>query len=188
MDSADFDHLARSLVTRDAGGSPMDADRFDAFTRSLTAVAPSRRRLLTGVAGASLAALATALGFARAGAANPACVPVGEHCTEGGECCSSVCKRKRCRAHNVGRCTAAKEFCATGKSSCGGGNCWCFQTTGGANFCGVGGPGGGKCFDCSADAQCAIELNTPGAACVLFGKDHCACTGFTTRCEKPCKP
>jgi hypothetical protein len=137
MDSADFDQLARSLVTRDAGGSPTDADRFDAFTRSQTAVAPSRRRLLTGVAGASLAALATALGFAPVGATSVACLNGGKHCTEGGECCSDACKRKRCRAHNVGRCTAARNICATGlESKCNGGSCSCFGTTGGLTSAG----------------------------------------------------
>ena len=172
MDSADFDQLARSLVTRDAGGSPTDADRFDAFTRSLTAVAPSRRRLLTGVAGASLAALATAFGFAPVGATSFACLNVGKRCTEGGECCSIVCKCKRCRAHNVRRCTAARNICATETEfKCAGGSCSCFGTTGGANFCGS---AEWVCMACSTDAQCAIALNTPGSACVDFNHGSCA--------------
>ena len=43
----------------------MDADRFDALTRSLTGAGASRRQVLTGVGGSTLATLATVLGGAR---------------------------------------------------------------------------------------------------------------------------
>jgi len=42
----------------------MDGEHLDAFTRSLTEAGASRRQVLTGVAGSTLATLATALGFA----------------------------------------------------------------------------------------------------------------------------
>ena len=92
----------------------MDADRFDALTRALIGAAPSRRRVITGVAGSSLATLVTALGFAPAGATHFGCKHVGKRCTDASQCCSSVCKRHKCRAHNVGGCTAAKNLCGGG--------------------------------------------------------------------------
>jgi hypothetical protein len=165
----------------------MDADRFDTLARSLIGAAPSRRRVLTGVAGSSLVTLATALGFAPARATHFGCKHVGKRCTDASQCCSSVCKRHTCRAHNVGGCTAAKDLCRAEKDpSCGGSDCFCYRTTGAANFCAVAAGAERVCMVCATDAECATALNTPGAACVKF-TNHCNCTnGSPTVCVKPC--
>jgi len=51
----------------------MDADRFDALTRTLTGEARSRRSVLQGLASSAVAALAAALGFTDAEATHYGC-------------------------------------------------------------------------------------------------------------------
>ena len=58
----------------------MDANHFDALTRSLFTTASSRRRLLTGVASSSLGALAMAIGFSEVKATHFDCRHVGIAC------------------------------------------------------------------------------------------------------------
>ena len=161
----------------------MDTDRFDALTRSLFGAASSRRRLLTSVAGIAVGSLAVTLGFAEAEATDVTCLHVGKRCKSKSQCCSSRCKNGRCRAHNVGRCTTAKDACVTGTVGCGGGSCLCYPTTGGANFCSS---GGGLCMACTTDSECADALNAPGAACVVSNHGNCSCTGSTNFCALPC--
>src|SRR5437762_1680890 len=98
--------------------SEMENQRFDDLTRSLRRAAASRRRLLMS---AAVGGLVTALAVSRAEAAPVACRPVGAHCKRGGQCCSARCKNHKCRAHDVGTCTAAQNFCTTGTHACGGG-------------------------------------------------------------------
>jgi hypothetical protein len=171
----------------------MDGSSFDALARSLTGAAHTRRQVLTGLAGSALATLAEALGFAEAGATHVGCLHVGERCTDPSQCCSSQCKRKRgtnkrfCRAHHVERCTAAKDVCLTGEFGCGDGSCFCWRTTGGANFCGGNVSTDRVCMECTADAECAEALETPGAACIDLSGGCSDCPGSTTLCAKPCK-
>jgi hypothetical protein len=165
----------------------MDANRFDSLARFLTQATPSRRRLLTGLAGSTLATLATTLRFAKTGATHFGCLHVGKRCKDKSQCCSGRCKHGRCRAHNVGRCTAAKDVCLTGKAGCGGGSCTCFRTTGGANFCSD--SLSIVCMACTTDTECATALDTPGSACIDINHGSCDCTGSgggTTICAKPC--
>lgn len=61
-------------------GAIMAGGQLDTLTRSLTGGASSRRRLVMGVAGSALAAVATALGFAEAGATHYGCLHVGKPC------------------------------------------------------------------------------------------------------------
>jgi hypothetical protein len=160
-------------------GEGMDGQSFDAVVQRV-AVAASRR----GVLRAGLGALAVTLGFAEAEAADVTCLPVGKRCKSKSQCCSSRCKQGRCRAHHVGRCTAAKDYCVTGNFGCGGGKCFCYPTTGGANFCSA---GGGVCMACTRDAECSKALDTPGSACI--DTSHGVCTGcgaVTTACMPPC--
>jgi hypothetical protein len=161
----------------------MNEDRFDALTRSLTKATSSRRVLLTGVGGSALGARAVTFGFAEAGANHFTCLHVGKRCKNKSECCSSRCKHGRCRAHNVGRCTNAKDACVTGTFGCGGGNCLCYPTTGGANFCSS---GLGLCMACTTDAECAEALNNPGAACLDVNHGNCSCPGSSNYCAFPC--
>ena len=161
----------------------MDDDHFDALARSLSAAASSRRLLLRGAAGSVLGALAVTLGFAEAEASHFRCLDVGERCKDQSECCSSRCKRRRCRAHNVGTCTAAKDTCLTGVQGCGNGRCNCYLTTGGAYFCST---GEGQCMACTTDAECAERLGTPGAACIDVNHGDCSCSSIATYCAMPC--
>jgi hypothetical protein len=159
----------------------MDVDRFDALTRSLVGATPSRRRLLTAVAGSGLGALATALGFAEADATHFGCRHVGSGCRRSRQCCSSRCQNKQCQAHDAGICTAADDACGPNSKKCGQLStgerlCECFVTTGGASFCG----GYGRTVDCTKDKQCEAEFGS-GAACVACG-DETFCVG---RCDSP---
>jgi hypothetical protein len=168
----------------------MDDARFDTLTRSLAGPSPSRRQVLMGLAGSTLAALTTAIGFAEAGATHFSCLHVGERSTDASQCCSSLSKRKRgtskrfCRAHHAGRCTATKDICVTAERSCAGGSCACFRTTGGVNYCAD--PDAGACMACITDAECASALNRPGSACIDLSSG-CICNGFATSCAAPCK-
>jgi hypothetical protein len=165
----------------------MDGSRFDALTRSLTRAARSRRQVLTGVAGSALVTLVSALGFAEVGATHFGCLHVGERCTDKSQCCSNRCKDRRCRAHNVGRCKAAKNVCVTGKYGCGDGSCYCWRTNGGANYCGGNVSTDRVCMACTTDAECAAALDTPGAACIDLSGGCSECPSSTTLCAKPCK-
>ena len=161
----------------------MDPVRFDTLVKSLATAASSRRQLLTGVAGSALGALVVTLGFGEAAASHFGCLDVGQRCTDKSECCSGRCKRRRCRAHHVGRCTVAKDTCLTGIPGCGSGRCDCHLTTGGAYFCSS---GEGACMTCTTDAECADALGTPGAACIDVNHGDCSCSSVTTYCAAPC--
>jgi len=159
----------------------MDDDRFDALTRSLSGTGSSRRRLLTGAAGSTFAALAAALDVSDAGATHFVCQHVNKPCTRDGQCCSSRCRglvgSKTCRAHDARSCTAAKNFCKTGLEGCSG-TCFCLRTIGGANFCALNGTG----TACTTDRQCVKALGDPRAACF----DATGCTTGGQRCAVPC--
>jgi hypothetical protein len=160
----------------------MDGHRFDTITKAWTRL--PRRRLLGGLAGSALGAFAAPHGVREAGAALFPCRQVGRRCNDKSQCCSSRCKRGRCRAHHVQRCTAAKDICLTGTFRCGGGLCECDLTTGGAFFCSS---GEGECVDCTTDAECDIALDTQGAACIAIFHAGCSCgNGSPTFCAKPC--
>ena len=165
----------------------MDPTRFDALTRALTGPAPSRRRLLTGVAGGALGTVAALLGFADADAHHFGCVHVGKRCKRSGQCCSSRCRgprgEKTCRAHDVDTCTAAKDACITAAAGCGGGSCFCLRTTGRANFCSEGAI---ECRTCTTDAQCVRALGVDGAACITADYGECTCNTTGTACVRPC--
>jgi hypothetical protein len=158
----------------------MDAERFDALTLALTGAACSRRRLLRGAAGSSLAMLAAALGVPKVGATHVGCKHVGTRCTKSGQCCSGRCRHNRCKAHDVGTCTATQNFCTSSTATCGAGgtSCGCTRTTGGASFCAQ----NGTQTTCTTDRECVEALGSPGAACV----DFTGCTPGGSRCAIPC--
>jgi hypothetical protein len=162
----------------------MNVSRFDTLTRSLVATASSRRGLLRGVAGIAFGTLAAVPGAAEAGATLVNCVQVGKRCKRSGQCCSGHCRgpkgKKTCRAHDVGTCTATQNFCTSAADLCGGGQCGCTRTTGGASFCSK----GGTLINCAKDAECVAALDTPGAACVVFAGSDCLPEG--NRCALPC--
>ncbi len=172
----------------------MDENHKAAVMHMLTTL-PSRRHLLRGLAGAGLGIgvarpphIAVAEKKRKRKPKKPkpnafGCLNVGKPCKNAAQCCSSICERKQCRAHDAGSC-------ATGKhpASCGGASnvaCTsslgkagvCATTTGNAGYCIV----SGECFACSTDAECQAAKNGkygPGAACIRCGGE-CATSGGT---------
>jgi hypothetical protein len=153
----------------------MDQRRFDSLTRTI-ARTPSRRDVLRG-----LAALGIGLGTSRlpapVGATHFTCRHVGKRCNGGSSCCSGICRRHRCRAHDTDRCKASQDSC-TSLVGCGDGSaiCLCHVTTGKAAFCALNGLSG----TCSRDEEC-VATKGEGAACIFCnGVGQCA-----ARCPAP---
>jgi hypothetical protein len=164
----------------------MDADRYDAFTRSLTA-SPTRRRVLA-TAGVTIVTLAT--GWPSHGAAAKhkhkhklalnqyGCVDVGGKCHgKSSVCCSGICqgskKRGTCVAHDVGDCTTSDNSCPSpapcqpnpnGTIS----GFTCYLTTGKASICAFSGTC--HCGGCKKDSDCQ-KRQGPGAACIICDSD-----------------
>jgi hypothetical protein len=169
----------------------MDADRFDAFARSVTAALSTRRTVLIGAASVGLAA-APASGSAKRRKRRVkrnafGCVNVGGVCKHGGHCCSGLCegtkRRRTCRAHDTGGCRAGNQpqgcngtdiVCTT---STGNPKGVCATTTGNGGYCVY----SGGCYPCQTDADCQ-ELCGPRGACFLC--DDCPDTGGTS-CGSP---
>jgi hypothetical protein len=159
----------------------MDADRFDALTRSLASAALSRRRLLTGMAGSAVGAVAATLGFADASASHYACVHIGKRCGNSDQCCSGVCKRKRCRVHDKGGCSLSDNFCAGGKDNRCKPGCICNNTTGNAPHC------GGSAFCPAVECQRDADCGEPGAACIPpVNCQGCGNPATQNFCQLPC--
>ena len=72
----------------------MDGTRFEALTRALAGAAPSRRRLLAGLAGGALGGLLARLGPEAAAAQTATCKPAGRKVRKRTQCCSLRWKRK----------------------------------------------------------------------------------------------
>lgn len=159
------------MVQEDRGTeaySPKDTTSmhsFDVLARSLASDNLSRRQALKLVGGALLGSMLGLLGSETAYATHFGCRHVGNRCRRGSQCCSGRCRKGRCRAHNTGNCPAQQDPCPS-TTSCtpegGSTACTCFQTTGGARFCG----GSFVCFACTEDTFCEQQLGR-GAACVV---------------------
>ena len=180
----------------------MDADRFDALTRSLTGTASSRRRLLTRIARSALGGAAATLGLSVAEATHYDCRHVGITCTRTRQCCSGICRgpqgKKTCRAHGAGTCKQRGQelACTTPDvrlSVCNNDpGCVCYSTTAGSNYCAknvcpTGDPVCGKCAVCKRDADCVRKGFPAGSACVPHSSGRCAglCESGTA-CMVPC--
>ena len=86
----------------------MEDQRFDQWTRVVSAPGTVRRVLLRqSVAGAIAVALAR-FGFGSA-TAGPSCFPEGERCRKGTDCCSGKCKKKR--GKRKGKCGQCPTRC-----------------------------------------------------------------------------
>ena len=156
----------------------MHANRFDTITKDWISL--PRRRLLTGVAGSALGALAVTLGLGEAEATHFTCRHVGKRCKRASQCCSGICKRHTCRAHDKGICKASQDACVTSPVGCGGdsaGNCTCVVTTGKASFCGL---DGGTLSGCTRDEECVADKGE-GAACIQCGEGRLC----MARCPTP---
>jgi hypothetical protein len=186
----------------------MDAERFDAFVRSLKGGA-SRRGVIRGFAALMLGSLAVVqpdgtLGKNGKKGKNKkrkppfnafGCLDVGVTCKNGGQCCSGICtgkkrkkgkkRRKRCEGHDATNCPGGQIEASCGGISrpcatAAGTQGVCNTTTGNAAFCGA----GGNCFPCHRDADC-VEACGEGAACILcpgkcdeVGGTACSGRGF----------
>ena len=173
----------------------MDAARFDALLRSLSARA-SRRGALAALASGLLVVGSLAGGGQEAKAKKNrkkkkpplnafGCVDVGKACRGNDtNCCSGICEGKKpkkgkrdtslCVAHDTGDCTPATTYCTAGEvnSKCGfaGADARCQTTTGNASFCAnfenfIG--SGPPCHSCDKDADCEA-VTGPGSACVVL--------------------
>lgn len=176
----------------------MDADRFDALTRSLTSPETSRRRLLTGLAGSALGALAVALGVADAGATHTGCRHPGKPCVRNGQCCSGRCSSRGvclCPSGTTrvgGRCELIGGSCPAGANTCtivdvrcgtSGGNCACYEDRAltsrcldGANF---------VCVNCRRNSDCEASTGV-GSACIPLIGDCATACATATACVGPC--
>jgi hypothetical protein len=165
----------------------MDAERFDALTRSLSAPSGSRRRLLTGVAGLVLGSLAATLGLTPAEATHFGCRHVGERCKRDRQCCSSRCKGRTCQAHHTDTCVAAPadSGLCNNAATCANDNCFCATTTGGAGYCSNGSFG---CVDppCTTDRDCERATGIKGAACIECSPTSVCSTTGGRSCATPC--
>lgn len=176
----------------------MDGTRFDSFARIWAAGSASRRRFLRGLAAGGLGTVLAPLSPPGADAREAAgsrrrCRTQGDDCRGGKQCCSGVCRKRRCRqAPNQGRCTIERDACRDGNEPCGRNGaalCQCRLTTAGASFCGGGGVScAGVGFEpiCDRDADCA-PITGPGSKCVRQSVGVCAggCAG-DRGCQAPC--
>ena len=139
----------------------MDANRFDALTRTLTA-AGSRRRALRGLAAVAVVAVAARLGSGETAANHTGCGHTGTGCRRGGHCCSGVCKgsrgKKTCRCPQRVCCQCALP--PVGEADCGflAAGQTCDQrcaALGGIPVSSIA-PGAGHTSTCSATGQCSV--------------------------------
>jgi len=160
---------------------------FDKLAQSLVSDNLSRQQALRLVGGALLGGVLGLLGSESAYATHFECRHVGARCKRRSQCCSGRCRNGRCRAHNTGTCPTQQDFCATATNCTPEGGttaCKCFQTTGGARYCG----GQYVCFACTEDTFCEEQLG-PGAACVVnCPGSFCRGQGQTSaaHCMGPC--
>jgi hypothetical protein len=172
----------------------MDNEHFATWTRSLASRLP-RRRLWPGglkaVAGGALAVTMSRFDRLPAAAREEAakrCLKDGDECKRGNQCCSGLCKGKKCRrAPGQGTCTIRKDRCKTGDSDasrCAGGDCLCFRRLDGAAVC----AGDGECFDCSRDADCVAAFGERFVCVQGDRRCSCASTACLERCSDEERP
>jgi hypothetical protein len=101
----------------------MEDERFDMLARSLSRAASSRRRLLSGVAGSGLGALAAVLGITEAGARR--CKKRQRSCTKGEQCCGHKKGKTACKPLAETICDHGDRCCGLAGASCPNGGCDC---------------------------------------------------------------
>jgi hypothetical protein len=176
----------------------MDNQRFDAWTKALTADQTSRRTTLLSMSSAALGVLLArfsdnAIAKKRKNKKKRkkklkknefGCVDIGGKCRgSDGACCSGVCQGKKpkkgkkdksvCVDHNVGGCTLDRDICVTGdgqESACGTAAV-CAQTTGNAAFCAS--QENVDCRICSTDRDCEAQGFPIGSACIILTGGEC---------------
>jgi hypothetical protein len=161
----------------------MEAQRFDALTRSFSG-SGSRRTLLRAVLSGGLVAGLGGLSAERVAAA---CKPNGEKCRKSNPqaCCSGICRKK----NGVRQCRPARGAlgCTNEQSSCNSDQRFacprnpqgsCQVTLEGKPFC----ASKADCIDCRSNEQCVRKLGVPGSRCIVCK----ACSTTNNRaCVRP---
>jgi hypothetical protein len=171
----------------------MDGNRFDNLVKTMSVDPPSRRRVVAGLIGAALVGVAGPRSIELAAAQEATargCLNEGRSCTRGKQCCSGLCKGRKCRrAPGQGTCNG-ENTCRVGVlTRCSlDPNCFCLITTRGASFCGD--FAAATCSPCAGNSDCAA-ITGPGSACIRFdGRNDpdCDCRkqGSNTACMPPC--
>ncbi len=190
---------------------PIHQHGFSALLPSLRGV-PSRRDVLRGLAAAGIGLGLTSIPTVteakpkrpkkrkRPKPAKPnqfGCLEYNDPCRKHTQCCSGICTgkpgRKRCRAHGAGTCSQQDEgVCTTpdnpGALRCNSNpRCFCFETTGGNNFCGAWFDYR-ACASCRRDKDCEAIGFPAGSACVPVAKGECTVSGCANGmvCMAPC--
>jgi len=191
----------------------VDAGRFDALLRTLSAV-PTRRAALRALAGATVAALGhAALGHAAGrevtGELVTECSPNGTRCGRISDlsCCSGRCVRKRgtrkkvCKqAPEQGICDIKFDACVgeTGSTkdcgTLGGDDCKCTITASGYSRCTDFAAGSLNCMACTTDRECVDyaeeNLHPRANTWKCISCTECPGTGAAcaASCPTPCQP
>jgi hypothetical protein len=142
----------------------MDAERFDALARALSA-ARTRRGFAKTLAGGGLAAV---LGGQGASGAEAACKAPGTKCRHATECCSGSCKKRRHHRRGTCReCGGGTSFCAARLACANQGECCLDIQCGAGEHC----CSNGACKECCEEAHCfAID---PKLHCFVFRCVEC---------------
>lgn len=121
--------------------------------------------------------------------ADAACRQENKECKRDTQCCSGICRKKRCRrAPSQGTCTIRKDTCKLtggigfGPKCNGVSSCECITTKAGAAFCRQ--IGGAACTSCDSDFDCVAALGA-NAKCIRGSTcgDPCGIGDF---CAVPC--
>lgn len=173
----------------------MEAHEFDRVTR-LVSARFSRRTLagLLGLSAAGVASLTEAKKKKKKKVRRNSfgCVDVGKYCKNGGQCCSGICTGKKntrkCQAHDESTCQPGQDSCAGAGSpipctTTAGLTGQCVITTGKAAYC----LGGGDCFPCTRDADCAPAFGA-GAACIVCTSECSGANSGSTACAGLAEP
>ena len=157
----------------------MDSARFDRL--AMTIGRRTTRRAALRLLGAALGTALSMRARDDAGATHFGCRHWKEGCKRSEQCCSGICWRKKCRAHDTGGCRLADNFCAGGEDNRCQPGCLCNITTGKAPHC------GSTVFCPAVECQRDADCGEPGAACI----PHVNCQGCGNPatqnfCQRPC--
>lgn len=184
--------LACHKVSTWSRGGPMDDGRFDAWTKTLTAEASSRRTALWSLLGAACASL---FAPSRVRGRRAGCAAGGESCDFGGLCCSGVCATDgtcchgsspfgaRCRRDRQccsGRCAGRRCRCRRDQRRCRGVCLGPGQCCSGAE-CGEGETCNDYDHDCCPNERVAIVHPN-----LVRGDETCDCCCTDEECRCPC--
>ena len=141
----------------------MDGHSFDRITTLLATGIP-RRAALRALVGVALAGVLTRLGL---GGAAAACKKKGKPCDTDNDCCSNICKARKCRCRKNGAtCAGSKQCCSS--------FCLTQEANAGPTCCVP------NDEPCGQDSDCCQNVANP-AACE---NDRC-CAGEGRPCAVP---